>query len=376
MESIPDHVLQKIFEKINPLQELRLRVVSKIWGDSIECRFKNLEIWQKLCRDDDEIKPWIFKIVEKRFPQAKKNWNVPLYQKAWKKIFFSYKKWRMIKSFSYLHFKLHVIGFMSRDKIECIDVWANYVAVGTSNGKVLIYKNNAGFQPHFEGKYPLQSIIKIKLWYTETKNLIAVIQLYKLMGYTHLKYWDVKNYTRIPNPFKDEYVENYTCNDHRLFIATSQIIYELEWNKGQLTMGQSIEFIDLLETVSKKLKILEMCADPRKLSVTVNNDENIARVIILKLPSANRRRFSMIDHSQSIDLLGPIENITCYTPLPGIATFRNNVLMSVNLSYESLEIVSSSVLDLSRGSSFISKLNISSIFLHCNILFLGLKTGN
>ncbi|XP_034944041.1 uncharacterized protein [Chelonus insularis] len=434
----PELILNMIFPKISSLiKVLRLRQVSRLWGDLIEKIFEEKNLWKQLC-STSEINPWVYNITEIIFQNTMKDWSRPLLPKSWKKIFLFHNEW---------NFNMKTKGLQARydledmehfsEEISAIDMHDVYIATCHEQMKIIISESGIVSKPTprnifvlsllYEVKKKLKKIIKIKFWLTYSKRLILVVHLiHRLTMKSTLKYFDVIKKQKIENPFKSQTnIQNFTCTSNRLFVATSKTIYECMWKENKLNVGYIFEIKTILnKNEMQQMKILEMCAKldfkVDRLAVLIQIAADKVRAITLIIPRNEKERFKKLDCDR--DIIIKHDDSLHYIPMPGILFAVYDSEMVINLWWSLLNLQEEAsdqkdrivplrlaeVSDLNRDSdhrrsqsstsssssvggfrdnpltNFKStyrilrsgRLKISSILFLCNILIIGLYTGD
>ncbi|KAH0533526.1 hypothetical protein KQX54_000288, partial [Cotesia glomerata] len=85
---INTHLLELIFNFIDPIKLLKLREVHKSWSLIID----DSDVWKRLwlC---DKLKPWSHQLIKLKFPILKSEYYKTLSNNQWKEMFQLYKRW-------------------------------------------------------------------------------------------------------------------------------------------------------------------------------------------------------------------------------------------------------------------------------------------
>ncbi|XP_034944095.1 uncharacterized protein [Chelonus insularis] len=423
-----ESLIKPILSKIpNLVRKLRLRQVSKRWGDLIEEVFEEENLWKVLCTND-YIYPWVYNIIEVIFQDTIRNWSSELLSIAWKRIYLFYNYWSLKIMSTNIHFELMNFEEYApfEGNVQSVDIHADKIAINIKKTKIIIFEvknvsQESSIIPiklsHLPSNIRLQrrKITRIKLWFTATKKWILIVHTFKKPSKSRrMIYIDLNTRKKLYNPFKNQRnIHNFTCASHRLFIATSELVYECKYTESnRLVLGNHIfEFRDIFNrTEIEQLNVLEMSAKSTfkevMVSLLIKTAAENVRVINLKISNDNDGIFKRIGCDRDIRIR--VTESLFYMPMPGIVFITSASEMIINLWYnltethksmedESERIVqleAPSVFDVSRENEFRSSIKsdadllrsplrmlgldpmkITSMFFFCNVLFLGTESG-
>ncbi|XP_034951391.1 uncharacterized protein [Chelonus insularis] len=376
MNSLSTKELMYIFKKIINIPDLLiLREVCKKWNDVIDLLLINIKLWKNMC-SKDVISPWVHEIVKNKYSSysVADFENKTFDQSTWKEIYLFYKKWRQCVYIPSIHFFFNITSETTTDdhheKATCMDIWADYVVVGSNIGNVNFYLLRGRYRRLYQIKNPQLFITEVKFWFTNAQKLIAVIALRN----RHLKFWDVENRYNIESPSENQSSTIAECKFHRFFVASNLEILEYKYHRNRIHERQRFALSTILSsTVDQPINIIGMYIGVNKLTIVGSNFPTIVTTS-LNIPVLPHRRSMIISKDVSIHKTEQFSNnkfILCHVPL-------NDVLLIVDdlfLYTATKDSTNQEYVWKTYQLKDPLKRNISSVLLFANTLIIGTRTG-
>ncbi|XP_008546643.1 uncharacterized protein LOC103570622 isoform X1 [Microplitis demolitor] len=376
---LPTEIWELIINHINdPCELMKLKCVCRKFNNLIETKLIKSKLWEKLCLEKN-ILPWKDHIIRKRFPGVINNDHFlsNLHQRTWKKIYHSYKKWSVLPQLEYKHSSCdygdQFLGENNKNDqslITCTCVWKNHLAVGTSNG--FIYYFTVNHDKPLRKMFVMnneQALMQIHFWYTDTKKLLMAT----LSKNYNLKFWDIDKRQIIETR---SFLATNICVGltHRFFSEWNCRITEHEWKPTGLDVKRSFDFCCPNHGDCTR-KILAMYHDDKGLILKALADYIFIFTYTIDFLESGKRNITITEfyklHPESIDASDLFIQYIAINKVAFIANSKHLYILFDGLGTKMTDENYST-----RGPYRRFQIPVSSIFMHSNLIIMGLNNGN
>ncbi|XP_057335628.1 uncharacterized protein LOC130674343 [Microplitis mediator] len=351
---INNNVWQKILMYVPALKLLKIREVSKELNDQVETVIKNYDIWKMIC-SDDKIAPWVHKIVEligayQLIPSIEE-----IEADMWKKIFYSFKKWRFCVNYNYEIGEFLIIE-SSDERIVSCDVYGHHLAIGTSLGKVNIFhitSDELELISDFR-HYPI-AIKDLEFWHTGDSLLLVIIH-----DNNNAIFWNVDKNDQffLSDSTNSKFSMVRRGTRHQIILNDSNK-FQRSKTEGDKTLSRVFR-INVLDEENNSLSVEDFCDANNQITILALSGD---KIIIETFPGNSKQEFYLkkkLDTSQVIKYI-PITNL--------VFVIDDTILYTSTINDSNQWETKEHILT----ESF--KKKISSIVMHSNVIFFGTKNG-
>ncbi|XP_064214904.1 uncharacterized protein LOC103312839 isoform X2 [Tribolium castaneum] len=187
--ALPPEILEKILINCDGKTLLTARNVCKLWGDLVDYLSKKTPLWRWCCHEE---------IPKKELTQYLIHYNKEE-PNIW---FYIYKNWMTWQNIHDIRFET-VLSPAEIPRITCIDVFEEYIAVGSEDGRVRIYDQY--WKPLVITRHQAEKVSKVTFFYNSILKIVTAFSKAIIIddlfgdGYNHLILEDVVSHSIYKN---------------------------------------------------------------------------------------------------------------------------------------------------------------------------------